>query len=107
MRNESKEMSIGVPAKDAFEQFVRVDYDRRQNQTNVTGFSIRVFEEVVRKLPYDLPYTFVPFNGSYDELVEQVYNKFRYSCIYTSRISTWCFIYLPIRLNILFELLSK
>lgn len=72
--NKEKVLKVGVPARGAFNQFVRVSYDEK-NTTYVTGFSVDVFEAVVKKLPYHLPYILVPFYGSYDDLVEQVYNK--------------------------------
>ena len=73
--DEDKPLQIGVPAKGVFNQFVRVSYDQELNRTFVSGFSIDVFEATVKRLPYELPYTFVPFNGSYDEMVQQVYYK--------------------------------
>jgi ionotropic glutamate receptor len=47
------------------------------NGSSITGFSITVFKEAVKLLPYDLHYNFIPFNGSYDEMVHQVHNKVR------------------------------
>lgn len=72
---EEKVLRIGVPANGAFNQFVKVSYDQEQNRTFISGFTIDVFEEVVKHLPYHLPYVLVPFNGSYDDMVEQVYYK--------------------------------
>ncbi|KAF6175241.1 hypothetical protein GIB67_030459 [Kingdonia uniflora] len=69
-----KRMKIGVPSRPAFTQFVRVNYDHR-NHPHVTGFSVKVFDTVLKQLPYKLPYELVPFNGSYDDMVEQVYLK--------------------------------
>ncbi|KAB5526690.1 hypothetical protein DKX38_020537 [Salix brachista] len=66
-------LKIGVPAMGAFNQFVRVTFDQTRNETSVTGFTINVFEAVVKRLPYNLPYVLVPFYGTYDEMVEQVY----------------------------------
>ncbi|KAH0989948.1 hypothetical protein GBA52_001431 [Prunus armeniaca] len=68
-------LKIGIPARGAFNQFVKVSYDQERNETKISGFSIDVFEAAVKHLPYQLPYVFVPFNGSYDELVQQVYYK--------------------------------
>ncbi|PQQ15592.1 glutamate receptor 2.9-like [Prunus yedoensis var. nudiflora] len=68
-------LKIGIPARGAFNQFVKVSYDQERNETQISGFSIDVFEAAVKHLPYQLPYVFVPFNGSYDELVQQVYYK--------------------------------
>ncbi|OMO78932.1 Extracellular ligand-binding receptor [Corchorus capsularis] len=72
---EVKPLKIGVPAKGAFNQFVKVSYDQDKNGSYVTGFSIEVFEAVVKRLPYQLPHDFIPFNGSYDDMVKQVYSK--------------------------------
>ncbi|KAG7941464.1 hypothetical protein I3843_16G044700 [Carya illinoinensis] len=72
---DEKALKIGVPAKGAFNQFVKVTYEQDQNRTFVSGFSIDVFEAAVKRLPYHLPYVLVPFYGSYDDMVEQVYYK--------------------------------
>ncbi|KAI4348282.1 hypothetical protein L6164_009019 [Bauhinia variegata] len=73
--NIKQPLRIGVPANGAFKQFVNVSYDQIRNQTSITGFSIDVFNAAVKRFPHQLPYVFVPFYGSYDEMVEQVYNK--------------------------------
>lgn len=72
---EGRPLKIGVPAIDPCPQFVNVSHDKRLNETQFTGFSINVFESVVKRLPYHLPFVFVPFYGSYDQIVEQVNNK--------------------------------
>ncbi|KAB2030189.1 hypothetical protein ES319_D05G213700v1 [Gossypium barbadense] len=73
--DEDKPLKIGVPARGAFNLFVKVSYDQGINGSYVTGFSVEVFEAVVKRLPYRLPYVLVPFYGSYDDMVEQVYIK--------------------------------
>ncbi|XP_057470075.1 glutamate receptor 2.7-like [Actinidia eriantha] len=73
--SEEKPLKIGVPARDAFNQFVRVSYDQERNGPFVSGFSVDVFQAVVGRLPYHLPYILIPFNGSYDDMVTAVYNK--------------------------------
>ncbi|RHN45372.1 putative periplasmic binding protein-like I [Medicago truncatula] len=75
LSNNERSLKIGVPSNGAFNQFVNVTHDKLMNETFITGFSIDVFKAVVGLLPYDLQYKFVPFNGSYDEMVDQVYNK--------------------------------
>ncbi|MQM16533.1 hypothetical protein Taro_049491 [Colocasia esculenta] len=69
-----KKLRIGVPSNPGFGEFV--DLDR--------GFCIRVFNTVMEALPYRAPrFEYVLYavangngiNGSYDELVQQVYNK--------------------------------
>jgi len=73
--NEERFLRIGIPSNGAFSQFVNVEYDQSKNETSISGFSINVFKAAVKRLPYDLNYTFSPFGGSYDEMVDQVYNK--------------------------------
>ncbi|MBA0775279.1 hypothetical protein Gotri_010434 [Gossypium trilobum] len=73
--DEDKPLKIGVPARGAFNLFVKVSYDQGINGSYVTRFSVEVFEAVVKSLPYRLPYVLVPFYGSYDDMVEQVYSK--------------------------------
>ena len=86
--SEERQLKIGVPAIGAFRQFVSVNYDQRMNGTNVTGFSVSVFEAAVRLLPYQLPYQFVPFYGSYDDMVVQVYQKVS-STFITAMFGIW------------------
>ena len=68
-------LKIGVPAMTTFSEFVNVRYYRPEAKPIVNGFSIAVFEAALELLPYHLPYEFVPFNGTYDSLVQQVYDK--------------------------------
>ncbi|KAH7567428.1 hypothetical protein JRO89_XS07G0071800 [Xanthoceras sorbifolium] len=75
LSNEKKPLKIGVPATGAFNQFVSVSYDQGHNETLITGFSVKVFEAAVKRLPYHLPYVLVPFYGSYDDMVKQVFYK--------------------------------
>ncbi|XP_071694527.1 glutamate receptor 2.9-like [Rutidosis leptorrhynchoides] len=70
-----KLLKIGVPAKVVFNQFVNVIYDPNKNKTYVTGFLIKVLEAVMNQLPYALSYVIVPYKGTYDNLLAEVYNK--------------------------------
>ncbi|XP_034890045.1 glutamate receptor 2.1 [Populus alba] len=79
---KEKKLRIGVPVKSSLRQFVDVTRYPSSNTTIVTGFCIDVFDTVVKTLPYDLPYEYVPFAkpdgksaGTYDDLVYQVYLK--------------------------------
>ncbi|XP_077228734.1 glutamate receptor 3.3-like [Tasmannia lanceolata] len=67
---DGKPLRIGVPVQTAFNQFVKI-----VNGSVVTGFCIEVFEEAVKLLPYDLPHMFVPYHGTYDDLIKKVYYK--------------------------------
>ncbi|KAB5530023.1 hypothetical protein DKX38_020104 [Salix brachista] len=65
-------LKIGVPVSNAHKEFVEVVYDQLGRGIVVKGFSINVFDATLKFLPYYLPHIFVPFNGTYDSLVEQV-----------------------------------
>lgn len=69
-----KLLKIGVPSNATFEEFVRVR-NSAEGYPIVEGFSIDVFKSAKALLPYDLQYTFVPHEGSYNSLVEQVHLK--------------------------------
>ncbi|KAF8391282.1 hypothetical protein HHK36_023584 [Tetracentron sinense] len=68
-------LKIGVPARPAFNQFVNVKHDNVGGNLSITGFAIDVFEATVERLPYYLPYKFIPYDGTVDSLVEQIHLK--------------------------------
>ncbi|RVW72750.1 Glutamate receptor 2.7 [Vitis vinifera] len=75
-----KKMRIGVPVTKGFGEFVKVTRDPSTNATEVTGFSIAVFDAVMAALPYAVPYEYSPFQtpdgdpaGDYNDLIYQVY----------------------------------
>ncbi|GAB2298616.1 hypothetical protein Dimus_032686 [Dionaea muscipula] len=74
MPTESKKMRIGVPLG-LPSKFVFLPEGQDLQGGNYSGFCIDLFQEVRRQLNYDLPYTFIPYNDSYDNLVLQVYDK--------------------------------
>ncbi|KAJ6935634.1 hypothetical protein NC652_010602 [Populus alba x Populus x berolinensis] len=74
MPNDTKRMIIGVPARTSFEKFVKVSTNAA-GKMEYDGFCIELFHKLRGVLEYDLPYQFVPYNGTYDDLVDHVYNK--------------------------------
>ncbi|KAK3437311.1 hypothetical protein EUGRSUZ_C01869 [Eucalyptus grandis] len=82
--NNGKRLKILVPVKYGFEEFVKVIRDPSTNTSQVTGYCISIFQAVVEKLPYALPYELIPFAfpngtsaGSYKDMVDQViYQKY-------------------------------
>nr|XP_023919108.1 glutamate receptor 2.1-like [Quercus suber] len=75
-----KKLRIGVPVTTGFSEFVKVTHDANNNRTQVTGYSIDVFNAVMETLPYAVNNEFIPFAnssggsaGSYNDLVYQVY----------------------------------
>ncbi|KAJ7947053.1 Glutamate receptor [Quillaja saponaria] len=75
MPTKENPMKIGVPGRTSFSKFVKVDYSKQTNENKYTGFCIEIFEQALKLLEYDLPYEYIPFNGTYNELVHHVYNK--------------------------------
>ncbi|KAL3596485.1 hypothetical protein D5086_008122 [Populus alba] len=74
MPTDTKRMIIGVPGRTSFETFVKVSTNAAGKE-EYNGFCIELFRKVREVLGYDLPYQFVPYNGTYDDLVHHVYNK--------------------------------
>ncbi|KAI3965654.1 hypothetical protein MKX01_010611 [Papaver californicum] len=72
-------LTIGVPFKAGFKEFMNVCHDNNTNSWNVTGFSKEVFENVMQGLPYAFDY--VPYEiegvpeGNYNDLTYCVYTK--------------------------------
>ncbi|XWS26125.1 hypothetical protein CRYUN_Cryun26dG0004100 [Craigia yunnanensis] len=74
-------LRIGVPVKDGFTEFLEVVRDPiSQKAITIKGFCIDVFDAVMAKMPYAVPYEYVPFatpdgkaSGSYNDLIDQVF----------------------------------
>ncbi|KAK1382200.1 Glutamate receptor [Heracleum sosnowskyi] len=75
MPSDVKKMKIAVPGKTVYPKFVEVVNDSRS--VNFSGFCIDLFGAIVNVLKknYSLPYEFIPFNGTYDDLVLSVSNE--------------------------------
>lgn len=71
----ARRLRIGVPSTSTFKQYVDVVQDHSTNVAPFKGFAIDLFNEVVKQLPYHLEYDFFAFNGTYDDLVKEVYYK--------------------------------
>nr|XP_027067345.1 glutamate receptor 2.2-like [Coffea arabica] len=75
-------LKVGVPKKEGFTEFVKVQVDPLTNQPQVSGFSIDVFIASLQLLPFKLDYEFVPFmnasghrNGSYADLLHRILDQ--------------------------------
>ncbi|KAK7332001.1 hypothetical protein VNO80_28747 [Phaseolus coccineus] len=68
-------MKIAVRSRTSFSKFVKVDYDQYGNPANYGGFCIDIFLSVLGHLGYYLPYKYYPIDGTYNDLVQLVYNK--------------------------------
>ncbi|KAK3198793.1 hypothetical protein Dsin_022208 [Dipteronia sinensis] len=69
-------LRIGVPNGSTFQEFVTVDYKGSGNEYSFGGYAIDLFNLTVKNLHYDLPYKFECFNGTYEQLVQQVHSKY-------------------------------
>ncbi|XXG61471.1 hypothetical protein AAC387_Pa05g0075 [Persea americana] len=67
-------MRIGVPVHSPSPKYVRVKCNQTSDKC-FNGFSIRLFKLILKRLRYNKPYQFIPYNGSYDSLVQQVFLK--------------------------------
>ena len=77
MPTDAKPLKIGIPANTSFDQFVKVDEAQIDQDKKYTGFCIDIFKKVLEILEqnYSVPYEFHPVVGTYEELVDCVYNK--------------------------------
>ncbi|ONK81101.1 uncharacterized protein A4U43_C01F25310 [Asparagus officinalis] len=69
-------LRVGVPTRSLTELLVNVEFDGKGEVKEVNGFCVEVYKEARELLNYELPYEFFPFNGTYDELVASVPEKF-------------------------------
>ncbi|KAL4319274.1 hypothetical protein GQ457_18G003300 [Hibiscus cannabinus] len=78
---KGKRLKIGVPVKVGFTEFLEVIWDSNYDRVkSVQGYCIDVFDHAMAKMPYPVPYDYIPFAtpdrkpaGSYNDLVDQVY----------------------------------
>ncbi|KAJ1394004.1 Receptor, ligand binding region [Sesbania bispinosa] len=75
MPTKQNPLQIAVRSRTSFSKFVKVEYGQNQNPVKYTGFCIEIFEHVVKLLGYDLPFQYHPIDGTYNDLVQLVYNK--------------------------------
>ncbi|KAJ4846637.1 hypothetical protein Tsubulata_014651 [Turnera subulata] len=71
--DNGRQLRIGIPNRVSYKDFVQ----KLNGSDAVQGYCIDVFRAAVKRLPYAVPYKFVPFgdgrrNPSYNELVTQI-----------------------------------
>ncbi len=73
-----KKLQVGVH-KSAYKEYMTNERDPITGAIKASGFSIDIFEEAVKRLPYALPYEYVAFDtsrdtssGTYDDFVREV-----------------------------------
>ncbi|KAI9403118.1 hypothetical protein POPTR_001G375100v4 [Populus trichocarpa] len=70
----AKLFRIGVASLSGYEEYVKVESDDRLG-TNFSGFANEVFKATTASMPFCPQYEFQYFNGSYNELLEQLHLK--------------------------------
>ncbi|KAH7521688.1 hypothetical protein FEM48_Zijuj07G0059400 [Ziziphus jujuba var. spinosa] len=73
MSTSKMKLRIGVPSHNKFKGFVDLIKDPQTNLTVFSGFCIEAFILAIRKLPYPVEVEFIPYGGTYNDLVYQVY----------------------------------
>ncbi|GLT27202.1 hypothetical protein SLA2020_022190 [Shorea laevis] len=72
-----RKLKIGVLVRRAFGEFVKVTWDQETNSTTFTGRCIDVFNDIMKVMPYPVPYQFYPIqmeeDESYNEIIDQVF----------------------------------
>lgn len=73
--NNEKPLRIGVPYRVSYLEYVTVM--NKSNMVNVSGYCIDVFKVIIKMIPYDVSFQYVPFgngrsNPNYNELVNMV-----------------------------------
>ncbi|KAJ6753983.1 GLUTAMATE RECEPTOR [Salix purpurea] len=71
---KSKPLLVGVPSKSGYKEYVNVENDGPSGK-NFSGFTIEVFKETIKRIPFFPSYDFYGFDGDYNELVEQIHLK--------------------------------
>ncbi|XP_022976412.1 glutamate receptor 2.8-like isoform X2 [Cucurbita maxima] len=72
---DANPLRIGVPNGSMFKQYVQVEEDPKGNNLTFKGLAIDLFKETIHSLHVPPSYEFYRFNGSYDDLVKQIYLK--------------------------------
>lgn len=75
MPTKQNQLKIAIRSRTSFSKFVKVEYGHNKTHDKYSGFCIEIFEKVHRLLGYDLPYKYHSIDGTYNDLVQLVYNK--------------------------------
>ncbi|XP_030458875.1 glutamate receptor 2.8-like isoform X2 [Syzygium oleosum] len=74
-----KKLRIGVPQKDGFTEFFKIEWDPHTGVPSYSGFAHDMFLAVLDALPFAIPYQYVPYvnesgqsAGTYDEMLYEI-----------------------------------
>lgn len=65
-------MVIGIPRTTPFDKFVKEKIDDVTGKATYIGFCMDAFEKA---RPHGLNYTFLPHEGTYEDLINKVHDK--------------------------------
>lgn len=78
LETNRNKLRVGIPIGSGENQFINFEKDEETNAVAVSGFTIEVFEEVMRAMPYVIQFVYVPFvtrngegAGVYGDLIYQ------------------------------------
>ncbi|XP_018722008.2 glutamate receptor 2.8 [Eucalyptus grandis] len=74
-----KKLRIGVPVKDGFREFFKIEWDPHTGVPSYSGFSHDMFLAVLDALPFAIPHQYIPYvnesrqiAGTYDDMLYQI-----------------------------------
>ncbi|KAI6680607.1 hypothetical protein NL676_034488, partial [Syzygium grande] len=74
-----KKLRIGVPQKDGFSEFFKIEWDPHTGVPSYSGFAHDMFLAVLDALPFAIPHRYVPYvnesrqsAGTYDEMLSEI-----------------------------------
>ncbi|KAI6680635.1 hypothetical protein NL676_034516, partial [Syzygium grande] len=74
-----KKLKIGVPKKDGFREFFKIERDPHTGVPSYSGFAHDIFLAVLDALPFAIPHRYVPYvnesrqsAGTYDDMLYQI-----------------------------------
>ncbi|TXG61269.1 hypothetical protein EZV62_012632 [Acer yangbiense] len=75
---QPRKLRIGVPVREGFTEFIKVEWTNNHSKPEFSGYSIEVFMAVLQVLEFPLPHEFIPYGengkmiGSYNDLLHQI-----------------------------------
>ncbi|KAL3746131.1 hypothetical protein ACJRO7_015135 [Eucalyptus globulus] len=74
-----KKLRIGVPKKDGFDEFFKIEWDPHTGVPSYSGFAHDMFMAVLDALPFAIPYKYIPYMnesrqsaGTYDDMLFEI-----------------------------------
>ncbi|KAK2632915.1 hypothetical protein EUGRSUZ_L00907 [Eucalyptus grandis] len=74
-----KKLRIGVPKKDGFDEFFKIEWDPHTGVPSYSGFAHDMFMAVLDTLPFAIPYKYIPYMnesrqsaGTYDDMLFEI-----------------------------------